>query len=186
MFIWLQVFLWILGGSAFFAVLFWILTIWAYQQRNAVPERSDTNASRDPWYNPRRKSKEWENLDIAFHGFRGFGFIFSIILFIAVIMNVIGFIPYHPAKYDHYYEVSGTVSYNSYKDGDPIIDGDSGTVYMIRLAGDKTTYIGNDDRLTKYQPGSHVDMKCTLQWNAGIGADQFNCNLAPKGGTWKP
>lgn len=102
------------------------------------------------------------------------GFLTGAFAIIAVLVNLALFIPYQ-GKYLTIEHPSGTVATTSYKGG-VVIDGDSGTVYVLTLKGSPTQYIVNDDRATAYKVGDQISMACTLQWNYGA-KDQWNCSL---------
>lgn len=96
---------------------------------------------------------------------------------IAVIVLVLALIPFN-SKYWAITHPAGTITSTTYQGG-VVIDGDSGTVYVLHLDGKPTPYVLNDDKATSLKRGEHVTLACTVQWNYSA-ADTNNCLIAGK------
>lgn len=111
--------------------------------------------------------------DFPSYWLRGVAYVLAGLL---VLVTVLWAIPFAP-KYWVITHPSGTIAASSYRNGQTIFrTDDGGTVYVVELKGDSNQYLVNDDRISKFKAGDHVNLACTLGWVYG-GRDQINCSL---------
>lgn len=84
-------------------------------------------------------------------------------------------LPPFDASYYVWHRVSGIET--SHTQTQLVVDGDSGTEYVIRIKGDSRIFQVNDDRITQYDVGDRVSLVCrhTFHYHA---AASWNCEVA--------